>query len=455
VSPPPRTSGAGPRRAAFAVLYRLDRGPLDLGAALDRTFAEGTWDPRDRRLAAELAYGVARWRFRLDFGLKAVTGRRVKDLDRRARTLLRLGAYQLAFTTRIPAAAAVDETVRLAGRDAALKGFLNGVLRTLAREGLPEPPSGPEGLGPRLGLPDWLARRWLATYGPEGAEARGRQAAQPPPLTLRVETARVTPEALAERLAQAGTTVTPSAVLPGALRVAGDVPVPNLPGYAEGLFYVQDEASQLVGLLADARPGERVLDACAAPGGKTTQLAARVGPEGEVVAVERDPGRRRRLTGNLERLQVKNVRVVAGDAAGLGPDALPDAPFDRVLLDAPCSGLGVLGRHPEGRWWKDADGIAACAREQGRLLLALADRVRPGGRLVYAVCTGEPEETTQAVAAFLSARPDFAPVPRDEAAAALPAPAARWLTAAGHLDTAGNDAGMDGFFAACLTRKSG
>jgi 16S rRNA (cytosine967-C5)-methyltransferase len=443
-----RSADTDPRRAAYRILYQLDRGPLDLSAALDAAFSEGAWDPRDRRLAAELAYGVARWRFRLDFALRAATGRRVKDLDRAARTLLRLGAYQLAFTDRIPAPAAVDETVRLAGRDPRVRAFVNGVLRRLAREGLPEPPPGPEDLGARLSLPDWLARRWLNAFGPGGAEARARHANTPAPLTLRVETRRVTPRALAEALEAAGLTVTPSAILPDALRVTGDLAVPNLPGYAAGWFYVQDEASQLVGRLAGARPGERVLDACAAPGGKTGQLAAAVGERGTVVAVERDPGRCARLRDNLARLGLANVRVAEGDAAEL-PDALAGAPFDRVLLDAPCTGLGVLGRHPEGRWWKTEAAVAACARAQGHLLARLADRVAPGGHLVYAVCTVEPEETRDVVAAFLAARPDFATVPAGET---LGDSAAPWITPEGFLDTAGNAAGMDGFFAVHMRR---
>jgi 16S rRNA (cytosine967-C5)-methyltransferase len=443
-----RRAGTDPRRAAYRILYRLDQGPLDLSAALDAALSEGEWDPRDRRLAAELAYGVARWRYRLDFALRTATGRRVKDLDRAARTLLRLGAYQLAFTDRIPAPAAVDETVRLAGRDPRLRGFVNGVLRRWAREGVPEPPADGDAPAPRLGLPDWLARRWRAALGATGAEARARHANTPAPLTLRVETARTTPDALAKALRAAGLTVTPSNVLPDALRVTGDRAVAAFPGYGEGWFYVQDEASQLVGRLVGARPGERVLDACAAPGGKTGQLAAAVGEAGEVVAVERDPGRIARLRDNLERLGLTHVKVVEGDAAELD-DAALGGPFDRVLLDAPCTGLGVLGRHPEGKWWKTEDAVAACAQSQAHLLKRLADRVAPGGHLVYAVCSGEPEETRERVAAFLAARPDFSVLPAGRVLGAL---GAEWVAPDGTLDTTGNGEGLDGFFAVHMLR---
>jgi len=167
-----------------------------------------------------------------------------------------------------------------------------------------------------------------------------------------------------------------------------------------------------------------------------------------VVAVERDPGRIARLRDNLSRLGLTHVRVVEGDAAEL-PDAVLGPPFDRVLLDAPCTGLGVLGRHPEGKWWKTEAAVAECARAQGHLLARLADRVAPGGHLVYAVCTGEPEETRGPVAAFLAARPDFATVPAGDL---LGDAGAAWVTPEGALDTVGNSAGMDGFFAVHMRR---
>jgi len=421
---------------------------VDLSAALDRALSKPGWDPRDKRLAAELTYGVARWRFRLDWVIARATGRLARQIDRRARTLLRLGIYQLAFTTRIPAPAAVHSTVALAGADPGKRGFVNGVLRSLLRDGVPEPPADAQHFGPRHGLPDWLAARWLARLGPEGAEGLARHANAPTPLTLRVNTTRIAPEALADRLEAAGLAVTPSAWVPGALRVAGHPAVREIPGYAEGLWYVQDEAGQLVARLVGARPGERVLDACAAPGGKATQLAAAIGDKGEVVALEPDAGRLERLSANVLRLGCANVRVVRGDL-GDGPPPGAEGPFDRVLVDAPCSGLGVLGRHPEGRWWKDEAGILACAKAQEAILAQAAALVRPGGVLVYAVCTGEPEETTGVTAAFLAAHPDFQPVAAD---AVLGAAARPWTAPDGSLTTLGNAAGMDGFFALHLKR---
>ncbi|MBI5137292.1 MAG: 16S rRNA (cytosine(967)-C(5))-methyltransferase RsmB [Nitrospirae bacterium] len=452
MSPTPRgaEADATPRRAAFAVLQRLDREPVDLQAALDQAFRQGAWDPRDRRLATELTFGVARRRFAIDPLIRHLTGRRLKDLDRATRTLLRLGLYQLLYMDRTPARVALAETVRLAG-DARRRGFVNGVLRA-ADGGAQAPPAADETerFARDHALPGWLAQRWLADFGPEGAAARAAQANGPAPLTLRVNGAVTRREALAERLCAAGCEVTGTAVAAHGLTVRGGGPVPELPGFAEGAFYVQDEASQLVGELVGARPGERILDACAAPGGKASQLAEAVGPSGQVVALEQDARRMERLRANLDRLRLGNVTVARGDAATIDGAAL-GAPFDRVLLDAPCSGLGVLNRHPEGKWWKSAEAVAACAASQGAILAHVAAMVRPGGSLVYAVCTGERSETVRVVADFLATRPDFAVVRAD---LLLGEQARPLTTAAGFLDSNGNALGMDGFFAAHLTKKS-
>jgi len=424
-------------------------------------FREGAWDSRDRGLAAELTRGTARWRHRLDYAIRQRTGRPLKDLDRSVRTLLRLGAYQLLFLSRIPASAAVNETVHLAG-DRRRRDFVNGVLRALAREGEPPlPPGGVERLAVEWSLPRWLAERWWQQHGPEGAALRAENAARTPALTLRLTASDSSPgqrEDYIARCAAMGVAAEAVEFLPDAVRLPDAAPVADLPGYAAGEFVVQDAASQLAGLLGGARPGEQVLDACAAPGGKCAGLAAAVGPGGSVLAVERDAGRIRRLSINLERLRLKQVTVLEADAASLPPEVARQT-FDRVFLDAPCSGLGTLARHPEGKWWKSVDGIRACADSQAALLAHLAPRVRPGGSLVYAVCTGEPEETIQPVAVFLATHPEFHTVPAGEVFAALgergPGDvAAPWVTPNGELDTHGNRVGMDGFFAVHLRRKS-
>ena len=462
-------SGEGnPRKAAAAILSRLDKAPTDLAVALDQAFAGGKWDPRDRRLAAELVYGVARWRYRLDRIITHTTKKRIKDVERSVRTLLRLGIYQLLYLDRVPDRAAVDETVRLAGKNKKKRGFVNGVLRAVSRgSAIPEAADPVAKLAFEYALPKWLATRWLERLDADEATARARHGATPAPLTLRVEGAHIGVNDFSANLSASGLTVTRSALLPNAVRISGDVRIAALPGYAEGFFYVQDEASQWVGQLLGAQAGERVLDACAAPGGKATLLAAAVGSAGEVVALEVDAARANKIAENAARLGAKNLRVVVADAATVTPDGLQagagpgaGAPesrrpesglFDRVLLDAPCSGLGVLGRHPEGKWWKTENGISHAAVTQKKLLESLSAMVRPGGSLIYAVCTGEAEETHQVVEPFLAAHPEFTVVP---ATRILGEAAAPWTGEAGYLDTNGNSVGMDGFFAVHMTRQS-
>ncbi|MDH5526882.1 MAG: 16S rRNA (cytosine(967)-C(5))-methyltransferase RsmB [Nitrospirota bacterium] len=419
-----------PRRAAFLLLSRLDREPFDLAAELDRTLDTPGWDPRDRRLAAELAWGVARWRFRLDHAIRARTGRPLKDLDRNVRTCLRLGAYQLLFMDAIPPNAAVNETVKLAGNPRR-RGFVNGVLRGLAREGEPAlPAQGPERLAAEWSLPPWLAQRWWRDEGPQRAEARARQAASAPTLTVRLAADREVDRFVRECM-DMGAEALPLPYLPAAVGISGPVRVTDLPGYAGGAFVVQDPSSQLAGRLVAALPGERVLDACAAPGGKCQQLSEMVGPTGQVVAVERDPGRAERLHRNLERMRADNVQVVIADAGVVSMPQL-NGPFDRILLDAPCSGLGTLSRNPEGKWWKSEAGIRSCGVAQRDLLSHLAPMVKPGGVLVYAVCTGEPEETAAQVTAFLANHPEFSVRPAGEL---LGPEAAPWISPEGYLDT--------------------
>ncbi|MFQ5508808.1 MAG: 16S rRNA (cytosine(967)-C(5))-methyltransferase RsmB [Leptospirillia bacterium] len=443
-----------PRETARSILYRLDRGAIDLQSELDAAFSKGLWDPRDRRLAAELTFGVARWRHRLDRVIRQVSGRRLKDLDRQVRTVLRLGVYQLLFLTRVPARAAVDSTVGLAG-NARRRGVVNAVLRKVAAGEWTKTPDDPQAAFCfEHALPPWLSARWLTAYGPEAAALRAHQANRVPTLTLRVETDRVSRAAYADLLRQTGIESTPTLISPDGLRLAGGVRVPELPGYEDGLIYVQDEASQLVGALTGASPGERVLDLCAAPGGKTGQLARGVGDHGQVVAVEADPERAGRLRENLKRLGRSNVEVVVADATRLDSATL-GALFDRVLVDAPCSGLGVLNRHPEGKWWKAESLIANSAGQQAALLAWAAGVVRPGGYLVYSVCTGEPEETSGQVAAFRAKHPEFEPCPADQV---LGPAVARWTGGGGELDTNGSpvesDGGLDGFFAVQLVRQS-
>ncbi|RMF87687.1 MAG: 16S rRNA (cytosine(967)-C(5))-methyltransferase, partial [Nitrospirae bacterium] len=426
------------------LLARLRPGgpePPPLAELLDRTPLPAA----DRRLLHALYLGVCRNRPWLDHCLAPRLDRPLSALDPVVLDVLRLGAFQLLCLERVPDHAAVAESVALcraagAGRAA---GLVNAVLRRLARDPLPPPaPPGAAGLALATGMPAWLAERFAARHGLRRARAWLAALNTPPPgVCVRLNPLRADPGAVRARLAAAGLRLEPAPLGRHALRVHGAEPR-RLPGLAEGWLYPQDAASQWVAELLDPAPGSRLLDACAAPGGKASHLAALAGPEGRVVAVERDPGRARRLAANLERLGAEQVEVVVADAAAYRPGA----PFDAILLDAPCTGLGVLRRHPEIRWRRTPEAIAEAAALQGRLLAAVARHLRPGGRLVYAVCSTEPEEGEAVVAAFLASHPHFRPDPLD----AVPAAVAE--VAPGGYRTLPHRAPVDAFFAARLRR---
>jgi 16S rRNA (cytosine967-C5)-methyltransferase len=370
---------------------------------------------RDRALLNELVKGTLRRRGTLDAVLAPLVHAGLDTLPVWIQNALRLGAYQLLYLDRVPAHAAVSESVSLARKygHPGTAGLVNSVLRRLAerpREAVLAELAGPgaaaadlDGLAALTSHPRWLLERWLARYSREDvmklAEADNRTAR----VGLRVNRLRLDAKELVKRLAAAGVTAAPGRWAPGSVYIEGEVDLAELSGLAGGDCTVQDESEALVGLLVAPQPGERVLDLCAAPGGKTGHLAELMGDRGELVAVDKQPARVRALRAGVERLRLRCVQVIEGDAAELAWDT----PFDRVLVDAPCSGLGVLARRADARWRKKPEIVATMPPVQGALLAAGARGVRPGGVLVYSVCTFEPEETVDVVRGFLAAHPEF------------------------------------------------
>jgi 16S rRNA (cytosine967-C5)-methyltransferase len=389
------------RRIALSVLLDVDgRGPT-LGDRLAAPDVEAL-APRDRAFLHELVLGTLRRRGALDAALAPLSTKPLAELDAPVRAILRLAAHQIVHL-RVPDRAAVSEAVDLAKERAPRgSGFVNAVLRRLAREGPPPEPD-PERdplawLASTGSLPGWLASRWLDRFGAAAAVARARALLEEPTTTVRLNPRRADAGA---RAVAAGLTLEPLTV-PGALRVTAGRPHELA---AAGLLHVQDEGSQLVAHLA-AGPG-RTLDACAAPGGKATLVGDLVGGSGVVVAGEIAPARLRTLGAVVARWGASNVHVVAAD--GLRPPF--HGGFETILLDAPCSGLGTLARHPDIRWRVQPEDLPRHAKRQGALLDALAQVVRPGGRLVYATCSSEPEENEDVATRFLERRRDFRVLP--------------------------------------------
>ena len=408
-------SAASPARAAAVrALERVQADDAFADVALECEIGGRGLGPRDAALATELTFGTLRWQRYLDWVLAPHSHRALDTLDLRVRILLRLAAYQIVFLDRVPAFAAVSDAVTLA-RERARPGipeFVNAVLRAFARRGSRErepklPPDPVEALATRWSYPTWLTARLIERWGEDEALALMRAMNERPPATLRVNTLRTTREELIARLARdEQLAARPGRWAPEGVTVEHGGAPAGWRSFADGAFAVQDEASMLVSRLLGPRPGETVADVCAAPGTKTTHLAQLMGNTGHIVAFDPQPARLARVTEASARLGVTIVETETG-AVEEQASAWTER-CDAVLVDAPCSNLGVLRRNPDVKWRRKPADIAEAARRQTVILAAAATMVRTGGRLVYATCSLEREENDDVVSAFLARRPDFA-----------------------------------------------
>ena len=372
--------------------------------ALRRTLSRASLTPQDAALATELTYGTLRRRVALDHALGPLLERPIDTAPKAARALLHVGAYQILFT-RIPAHAAVSETVALA--ETRHRGFVNAVLRRLATTDVRWPDvASPEGVAVSTGLAPWAIAELERMLGDEHVAA-ARALAEHAPTTLRVNRCRTDVETLERVLVADGVGVVRGTVHPHSLVVAGGAPE-RFRGFDDGSFTVQDQASSFVVTALDPQPGERVLDACAGPGGKAGQIACAVGGSGRLVASDVSPGRAALIRSTLDRLGVPG-HVVAQDARALAVEG----PFDRILVDAPCSGLGSARRRPELLWRAGRDELSALARLQVQIVEGVAGALRPGGTLVYSVCTFPRAETDAACDAITRHVPQLEPTPID------------------------------------------
>ena len=398
---PQRIAADRPRRTALEVLRRVRRGE-----AWQRAWDDDPLEPgsRDRRFAHELASGVLRLRNRLDFALAPHLARPQADVDPDVHDILRLGAYQLLEMSKIGAPAAVHTSVELCKvTSPRAHGFVNAVLRRLSAQSgvVVYPDFSADALGWLVHYashPEWLARRWLQRFGPESTRRLAEYDNARPEICLRVNRLRSTREEVLQELqgCRAGQ-LSAWSVRAGQVRFAA-----LRPALGSGRVSVQDEGATRIGDFCGAAPGETWLDLAAAPGGKACHLAEVVGPTGGVLALDVSESKAGRIRENALRLGLDHVAVAVGDARHITLQ-----PADGVLLDAPCSGLGVLARRPDARWRKREPDLPRLQRLQCELLAAAAKRVRPGGTLVYSVCSFEPEETTQVVERFAATHPGF------------------------------------------------
>ena len=465
------------RVAAHQVLHAVHHSRRDLAAAL-ATARRALHDPRDRALAGEIACGTLRWRNAIDHFLKQVSTRPLARISPPILDLLRAATYQIHWLDRIPPHAVVADAVtlsRVIGQPRGA-GFVNAVLRALVDAqrspalSLPDAPASDahaenaeiplvsrepalDYLGVTLSHPRWLVARWLDRHGFDAAVDWTRFNNGIPPVMLRPNLARISAPDLAAGLAAHDVRTTPARHAPHGLHVRAGDPAAT-PLAAEGLFVIQDEASQLILELVSPPAGSTILDLCASPGNKTAGLAApRPAPPGRrhddgaalIVACDHRPHRVSLLTRTRERLGLSNVAVVRLDATAPLPFG---ERFDHVLLDAPCSGLGIIRRDPDIKWRREPGDLHAFANRQLAMLRRAAACVRRGGRLVYSTCSSEPEENEEVVARFLEDQTSFT-LTRPESRVARP-----FVDDEGYFRTLPFRDGVDAFFGAVLRRKA-
>lgn len=437
------------RRAAFDILRRVEAEGA-YSSPLVASLSESDLSREDRALAQEITLGVLRWQKALDYFIERYSRRKTASLDLPVLISLRIGLYQLRHLTRVPASAAVNESVNLvkASRARSAHGFVNAVLRNAARHADVKAGDGIddeiERVSVELSHPRWLVERWAAQLGE--AEARELAAAnnRHPRTAFRVNTLK-TAEAEALRLLESrGVTLARSAYVPGAFVVESGSASEVQQAAARGLIYLQDEASQLVSELLDAKSGDRVLDLCAAPGSKSSHLAALTENEALIVACDIHPHRLAQLSATCNRLGARSVSPIVLDATGELPFLAEAQRFDRVLIDAPCSGTGTLSRNPEIKWRLAPEDPSRLAAVQLDLLNRATDVINNAGRLVYSTCSIEVEENEGVITRFIASGAPFRLL-KPDAHASL-------ITPEGFVRTFPHRHGTDGFFAAVLER---
>jgi 16S rRNA (cytosine967-C5)-methyltransferase len=445
----------GPRQAAWRILLAWETGEDALEALRDSYFIKARPDIRDRALITELTQGTVRHLLFLDHNVRSRLDRPGLTLPQPVTIALRLGAYQLIHLHRIPAHAAVKETVQIIkdSRYSRFASLVNAVLRKIADKGAAPIPAFNQDPEKHIELatstPSWLVQTLVKSRGLEETLLILQALNRTPPMTLRVNSARTSRKGLVKALEEHGITAAQGRLSASAVILEDRIPIWKVPAFTKGFCTVQDEGAQLIAMLLTPFPGMRILDACAAPGGKTSHLIEMVPDHGPVIAADRSHKRLRMMTENLTRLGHGGVTLVAADlSAATSP--LKENIFDRILLDAPCSGTGVLRRHPEGKWKKDPETIQQMTGLQGDLLLSTVRSLKAGGRLLYTTCSLLEEENEGVVDRYLSDAPGMT---RLDLRSLFPGLRQDIFSDRGELRLWPHIHGCDGFFASLLEKK--
>jgi 16S rRNA (cytosine967-C5)-methyltransferase len=445
------------RKTALYVLNALDRGRQTLDSIMDHV-PDGRvqLSKRDRSLFFALVYGVVRWRGQLDWIIDRFSTTRRNKIDPGILNILRIGLFQIIHLDRVPASAAVHSSVEMAKSVASswVVRYVNALLRKAAKEyknlSYPDLSQDPvPSLSIRKSFPAWIVARWLDRFGTKETEKLCDAVNAIPAITVRTNTLLTTRQALMARLQNTVENIRPTRyTAEGICFTAPKTAIPELGAFKDGWFQVQDEAAQLVTYMLDPQPDETVLDACAGLGGKTGHIAQNMKNRGRILAVDKDEEKLGRLMCEMQRMKISAVRSHPYDWFRSADEMRPGM-FDRVLLDAPCSGLGVIRRNPDIKWSVSPEQLITHRQRQRVFLDSLARLVRPSGVLVYAVCSTEPEETDEVTADFLKRHPGFAV---DRGAGPVSEMAFPPVIREGYLKTFPHLHGMDGFFSVRFKR---
>ncbi|MGF9698945.1 16S rRNA (cytosine(967)-C(5))-methyltransferase RsmB [Paenibacillus sp. MABNR03] len=448
----PKTS---PRALAVKVLSAVEQEGAYSNLELNRRLKEAELSPADAGLATELVYGTIARLNTLDYFLERFVAKGIAKLQPWVRSLLRISVYQMMYLDRIPEHAVVSEAVNLAKKlgHQGISGMVNGVLRNMIRSRdelrIPDDLPAAERIALEHSHPQWMVQRWISQYGEETAEAICKANNEPPAVSVRVNTTMTTRDKLMREMESTGAVVEPSQISPDGILVRSGGNMALTSWYRDGLFSVQDESSMLVAEAVAPEEGQTVLDCCAAPGGKTAHMAEKMQDRGQIIANDVHAHKRQLIMDQANRLGLGCIDAVTGDALDLD-ERYPHASFDRILLDAPCSGLGVIRRKPDVKWTKSPEDIEDISGLQRQLLDRVAPLLKPGGVLVYSTCTIEPAENELMVADFLKRHPEYQALDSAWAGTEME----KWKSVNGGVQILPQYAHSDGFYIARLTRAA-
>jgi len=446
------------RKTALHILNTLDKGHKTLDSVIEDVFRKKTlFSRKDRALLQAMVFGVLRWRGRLDWIIDYFSETRLNRVDPKVLNILRLGLFQIIYLSRIPVSAAVNTSVEMAKTAAApwVVRYVNGLLRNAARkyQNVPFPDidkDSVKALATEKSFPKWLIKRWLDRFGLKEAVLLCDAINTIPPITVRCNTLKTNRKKLVKAFKGYAEKIEHTNYAPDGVFFSNPKrSIPKIRAFEDGLFQVQDEAAQLVTLLLNPKPGETVLDACAGLGGKTGHIAQMMKNRGRLVAMDKDEKKLLRLESEMHRLGISIVTTCIHDLnKPLNQDRF--GKFDRILIDAPCSGLGVLRRNPDAKWSTPKQNLAHYQERQAQFLDNLAHLVKPSGVLVYAVCSMEPEENESVINSFLNKHVKFA---IEKSPTVLHFDFYSLVNNNGYVKTFPHLNNMDGFFSVCMKRK--